>query len=281
MLKNKKKKIVMIPLVVVLLIILFFVIRMIVCPGWLSQSVDNISKVHISSEFLDLESTDQEMINKLYELCDNTEIRYLEFDTSHRNANMSDGFSIDFIYKNNSSDTIDCKMNAMVLKEPPNALFWTRGEANKELLSLLLEIELSENTQIKEEQEQIFIEAQEYLKEYEQNFDKIISLAKADKSAQKEDGSGYISLTENRLSFSNSELEEHCLLLMKKTKITDVSFGQGYVSFGYESKPSYISYIISIVYIYNGDKEEVDLLWKVVKKIKPNYYMNCFTRVNE
>lgn len=280
MMKNKKKKTVMISLIIVLLTIIFFVIRMIVCPSWLSQSVDNISKIHISSEFLDLEITDQEMINKLYELCNNTEIRYLEFDTSHRNANMSDCFSIDFIYKNNSSDTIDCKMNATVLKEPPNALFWTRGEANEELLSLLLEIELSENAQIKEDQEQIFIEAQEYLKDYEQDFDKIISLAK------KEDGSGFISLTENNLLFNNSELEEHCLSLMKKTKITDVSFGQGYVSFGYELKPSYgyeskPSYIINIDYISTNDKEEVDLLWKVVKKIKPNYYIDCLTIVNK
>lgn len=277
MLKNKKKKIFMIPFIIILLILLFFVIRMIY-PNWLTQSLGNVSEIHITSEFLDLKTTDQEMIIKLYKLCNNTKIKNLEFDTSEGNRNESDDFSVQFIYKNNSSDTIDCKIDATVLKQPPNALFWLRGEKNEELLSLLLEIESSNNPDIIADQEQIFTEAEEYLKEYEQDFNKIINLAKVNKSTQKEEGSGYISSTENYLTFNNSELEEQYLLLMKKTKISDVSFGQDCVSFDYESKPEYL---ISIEYIYNDDEEEKESLGYVVKRIKPFYYMRCIRLLNK
>ncbi|MCH5265068.1 MAG: hypothetical protein J1F02_04160 [Lachnospiraceae bacterium] len=284
MLKNKKKKIFMIPVIIILLILLFFVIRIlafkvIIYPHWLTQSSDNISEVHISSEFFDSKITDQEMVIKLYKLCNNTKIKKLVFDTSESNANMSDDFSIDFIYKNNSSDTIMCKkMDATVLKEPANALFWTRGEDNEELLSLLLEIESSDNSYIKTDREQIFTDVEECLKEYEQDFDKIISLAKADKSAQKEEGSGSISLTRNSLLFSNSELEEHVISLLKKTKVSSVAFGQNYVSFVYKSQPEYLT---SILYDYNDNKKEEESLGKIVKRIKPFYYMECLTLSNK
>ena len=277
MLKNKKKKIFMITLIIVLLIVLFWVIGMIIYPKWLTQPVTNISKVHISSEFLDLEITDQKTVMKLYELCKNTKIKNLEFDTSESNANMSDCFSIDFIYKNNSSDTIDCKMDATVLKQPPNALFWLRGEKNEELLSLLLEIENSDNSDIIADQEQIFGEAEEYLKEYEQDFNKIIRLAKEDKSSQKEEEGGSISTTRNSLTFSNSELEEQCLSLMKKTNFLYISFSKDGISFRYKSDSEYIT---SIIYNYNDDAQESKTLEMVVKKIKPFYYMECITLSN-
>ena len=164
MLKDKKKKIFIIPLIIVLLIVLFGVIGIIIYPKWLTQPVTNISKVNISSEFLDLEITDQEMMSKLYNLCRNTKIKNLEFDTSERNANMSDCFSIKFIYKNNSSDIIDCKNDGVVLKQPMNAFCWMRGEANEELLSLLLEIEKNGSSPIKADQKQIYIEVKKYLK---------------------------------------------------------------------------------------------------------------------
>lgn len=280
MLKNKKKKIFMIPFIITLFILLFFVIRIlafkvIIYPNWLTQSSDDISEIYVYSEYLDLEITDQEMIMKLYELCKNTKIKNLEFDTSEMNTDMSEGFSIVFNYKNNSSDYITCRTkDAAVLKQPSNALFWMRGEANEELLSLLLEMENSNNSQIKAEQEQIFTEVKEYLEEYEQDFNKIINIAKLDKSVHKEEISGSISLTENALNSNNLDLEEQCLLLMKKTKITDISFGQDYVSFMYESQPKYVT---RIIYYYNDDVKEEDLLWKVVKKIKPFYYMRCIT----
>lgn len=161
MLKNKKKKIFVIPFIIILLVLLFFVIRtlafkVIIYPNWLTQSSDNISEIHISTEFLDSKITDKEMVIKLYKLCNNTKIKNLVFDTSENNANTSDAFYIDFIYKNNSSDTIICKNDATVLKEPANALFWTRGEADEEFLSLLLEIESSDNSYIKTDREQIF-----------------------------------------------------------------------------------------------------------------------------
>lgn len=273
----------MIPFIIVLLILLFFVIRILafkvfIYPSWLTQSSDNISEIHISSELLDLKVTEQETVMKLYELCKNTKIKKLEFDTSERNADMSDYFGIDFIYKNNSSDTIICREDAIVLKQPSNALFWTRGEANEELLSLLLEMESSNNSYIKATQEQIFTEVKEYLEEYEQDFNKIINLAKSDKSAQKEKGSGSISLTENSLLFNNSEIEEHCISLMKDTKISGVSFGRNYVSFIYESQPEYLT---SILYDYNDDNKEKESLWRVVKRIKPFYYMECLTLSNK
>ena len=59
----------MIPLIIVLLIVLLGVIAIIIYPKWLTQPVTNISKVNISSEFLDLEITDQKMMSKLYNLC--------------------------------------------------------------------------------------------------------------------------------------------------------------------------------------------------------------------
>lgn len=279
MLKNKKKKIFMIPFIIILLIFLLFAIRtlafkVIIYPNWLTQSPENISEIHISTEFLDSKITDQEMIIKLYKLCNNTKIKNLVFDTSEKNANMSDGFYIEFMYKNNSSDTIICKKDATVLKQPANALFWTRGEANEEFLSSLLEIESSDDSYIKTDQEQIFTDVEECLKEYEQDFNKIISLAKADKSAQKEKGSGSISLTRNSLLFSNSELEEQVISVLKKAKVSSVAFGQNYVSFVYESQPEYST---SIIYDYNDDRKEEELLGKIVKKIKPFYYMECLT----
>lgn len=274
MLKDKKKKIFIIPLIIVLLIVLFGVIGIIIYPKWLTQPVTNISKVNISSEFLDLEITDQKMMSKLYNLCKNTKIKNLEFDTSERNANMSDCFSIKFIYKNNSSDIIDCKNDGVVLKQPMNAFCWMRGEANEELLSLLLDMESSNNLQIKAEQEQIFTEVKECLEAHEKDFNKIINLRKSDKSTQKKEGSGSISLTRNSLLFNNLKLEEQCLLLIKKTKISGVSFGQDYVSFIYESQPKYV---IRIIYSYNDDIKEEESLEIIVKKIKPFYYMRCMT----
>lgn len=277
MLKNKKKKIFVISLIIVLLIVLFGVIDMVIYPKWLTQPVTNISKVHISSEFLDLEITDQKMMSKLYNLCKNTKIKHLEFDTSESNRNMSDCFSIDFMYKNNSSDTIDCKIDATVLKQTPNALFWLRGEANEGLLSLLLEIEKNGSLPIKADQEQTFTETKEYLKKHEQDFNKIVNLAKSDISTQKEEGSGSISLTRNSLLFNNLKLEQECLLLIKKTKISGVSFGQEYVSFIYDSHPKYV---IRIIYSYNDDIKEEESLEIIVKKIKPFYYMRCMTLSN-
>lgn len=273
MLKNKKKKIFMIPSIIVLLIVLFLVIRVIIYPNWLTQSSEEIAEVHVSSELLDLKITDQKTVMKLYKLCKNTRIKNLEFDTSEGNRDTSDGFSIVFTYKNNSSDIIKCRKDAIVLKQPTNVLFWTRGEENEELLSLLLEIESSENSHIKTDQEQIFTEVEGYLKEYEQDFNKIISLAKANKS-----GRGSISLTRNYLKFNNPEVEEQCLSLMKKTKVSGVSFGKNYVSFIYESQPEYLT---SIIYNYNDDKKEKESLWKIIKKIKPFYYMECITLLNK
>ncbi len=270
MLKDKKKKIFIIPLIIVLLIVLFGVIGIIIYPKWLTQPVTNISKVNISSEFLDLEITDQKMMSKLYNLCKNTKIKNLEFDTSERNANMSDCFSIKFIYKNNSSDIIDCKNDGVVLKQPMNAFCWMRGEANEELLSLLLDMESSNNLQIKAEQEQVFTEVKECLEAHEKDFNKIINLRKSDKSTYKEGISGSISLTEYSLNTNNSKLKEQCLSLMKKTKISDITFGQGYVSFLYEENQEHVT---DIIYFDDDDVKEKDLLWKVVKKIKPFYYM--------
>ena len=235
MLKDKKKKIFMIPLIIVLLIVLLGVIAIIIYPKWLTQPVTNISKVNISSEFLDLEITDQKMMSKLYNLCRNTKIKNLEFDTSERNANMSDCFSIKFIYKNNSSDIIDCN-----------------------------------NLLIKAEQEQVFTEVKECLEAHEKDFNKIINLRKSDKSTYKEGISGSISLTEYSLNTNNSKLKEQCLSLMKKTKISDITFGQGYVSFLYEENQEHVT---DIIYFDDDDVKEKDLLWKVVKKIKPFYYM--------
>lgn len=126
MLKNKKK-ILTIPLIIVLLIILFFIIWIIIYPKWLTQPLDNVSEIHITSEFLDLKTTDQKMISKLYKLCKNTKIKKMEFDTSEMNSEMSDTIDISFVYKNNSSDTIICrKKDAIIKKQPRNALFWTR-----------------------------------------------------------------------------------------------------------------------------------------------------------
>lgn len=282
MLNNKKKKICVISIIIMLLILLFFVIRMlafrvIIYPNWLTQSSDDISEIHIYSEYLDLEVTEQERVMKLYNLCQNTKIKNLEFDTSEGNRNMSDCFSIDFIYKNNSSDTIDCKMDATVLKQPANALFWIRGEKNEELLSLLLEIENSDNSDIIADQEQIFTEAEEYLKEYEQDFNKIIKLAKEDKLSQKEEGGGSISLTDNYLTFHNSELEERCLSLMNETNVLYISFSKDGVTFTYKSSSEYIT---SIIYNYNDDAQEIKTLEMVVKKIKPFYYLKCITLLN-
>ena len=208
---------------------------------------------------------------KLYNLCKDTKIKNLEFDTSHMKRDESDGFGIVFNYKNNSSDYIECRTkDAALLKQPENALFWMRGEANEELLSLLLEMENSNNSQIKAEQDRIFTEVKECLEEYEQDFNKIINLAKSDKSAHKEGVSGSISLTEYSLNSNNPELEEQCISLLKKTKISDITFGQGYVSFLYEENKEYVT---DILYYDDDDKKEEDLLWKVVKKIKPFYYM--------
>lgn len=266
----------MIPFIITLFILLFFVIRIlafkvIIYPNWLTQSLDDISEIHIYSEYLDLEITDQEMVMKLYELCKNTKIENLEFDTSEMNADRSEGFSIVFNYKNNSSDYIICRTkDAAVLKQLSNALFWTQGEANEELLSLLLDMESSNKSQIKAEQEQIFTEVKECLEEYEKDFNKIINLVKLDKSTYKEGISGSISLTEYSLNSNNSELEEQCISLMKKTKISDITFDQGYVSFLYEENQEYVT---DIIYFDDDDVKEEDLLWKVVKKIKPFYYM--------
>lgn len=99
-------------------------------------------------------------------------------------------------------------------------------------------------------------------------------MAKSDKSTQKKEGSGSISLTRNSLLFNNLKLEEQCLLLIKKTKISGVSFGQDYVSFIYESQPKYV---IRIIYSYNDDIKEEESLEIIVKKIKPFYYMRCMT----
>lgn len=276
MLKNKKKKMFMIPFIIILFILLFFVIRIlafkvIIYPKWLTQPSDDISEIHIYSEYLDLEITDQETVMKLYELCRNTKIKKLEFDTSELNADYSEGFSIVFNYNNDTSDYIRCRTkDAAVLKQPENALFWTQGEANEKLLSLLLDMESSNNSQIKAEQGQIFTEVKECLEEYEKDFDKIINLAKSDKSTHKEGISGSISLTEYSLNSNNLELEEQCLSLMKKTKISEITFGQGYVSFLYEENQEYVT---DIMYYDDDDVKEEDLLWKVVKKIKPFYYM--------
>ncbi len=276
MLKNKKKKIFVIPFIIILLRVLFLVFRIlafkvIIYPNWLTQSSDDISEIHIYSEYLDLEITDQKMMSKLYNLCKNTKIKHLEFDMSELNADYSEGFSMVFNYNNDTSDYIRCRTkDATVLKQPENALFWTQGEVDKELLSLLLDMESSNNSQIKAEQEQIFTEVKECLEEYEKDFDKIINLAKSDKSAHKEEISGYISLTEYSLNSNNSELEEQCISLMKKTKISDITFGQGYVSFLYEENQEYVT---DITYFDDNDVNEEDLLWKVVKKIKPFYYM--------
>lgn len=65
---------------------------------------------------------------------------------------------------------------------------------------------------------------------------------------------------------------------MKKTKISDVSFGQDCVSFDYELKPEYL---ISIEYVYNDDEEEKESLGYVVKRIKPFYYMRCIRLLNK
>ena len=275
MLKNKKKKIFVIPFIIILLRVLFLVFRIlafkvIIYPNWLTQSSDDISEIHIYSEYLDLEITDQKMMSKLYNLCKNTKIKHLEFDMSELNADYSEGFSMVFNYNNDTSDYIRCRTkDATVLKQPENALFWTQGEVDKELLSLLLDMESSNNSQIKAEQEQIFTEVKECLEEYEKDFDKIINLAKSDKSAHKEEISGYISLTEYSLNSNNSELEEQCISLMKKTKISDITFGQGYVSFLYEENQEYVT---DITYFDDNDVNEEDLLWKVVKKIKPFYF---------
>ena len=275
MLKNKKKKIFVIPFIIILLRVLFHVFRIlafkvIIYPNWLTQSSDDISEIHIYSEYLDLEITDQKMMSKLYNLCKNTKIKHLEFDMSELNADYSEGFSMVFNYNNDTSDYIRCRTkDATVLKQPENALFWTQGEVDKELLSLLLDMESSNNSQIKAEQEQIFTEVKECLEEYEKDFDKIINLAKSDKSAHKEEISGYISLTEYSLNSNNSELEEQCISLMKKTKISDITFGQGYVSFLYEENQEYVT---DITYFDDNDVNEEDLLWKVVKKIKPFYF---------
>ena len=77
-------------------------------------------------------------------------------------------------------------------------------------------------------------------------------------------------MTEYSLNSNNSELEEQCISLMKKTKISDITFGQGYVSFLYEENQEYVT---DITYFDDNDVNEEDLLWKVVKKIKPFYYM--------
>lgn len=264
--------------------LLFFVIKIlafkvIIYPNWLTQSSNNISGVHISSEFLDLEITDQEMIMKLYNLCKDTKIKNLEFDTSHMKRDESDGFGIVFNYKNNSSDYIECRTkDAALLKQPENALFWMRGEANEELLSLLLEMENSNNSQIKAEQDRIFTEVKECLEEYEQDFNKIINLAKEDKSSQKKEGGGSISITKNSLTFNNLELEEECLSLMKKTNVLYISFSQDGVSFRYKSYPEYLT---SIIYNYNDDEKKKELLGLTIKKIKPFYYMECITLSNK
>ncbi len=276
MLKSKKKKIFIILLIIVLLIVLFGGIKMIY-PKWLTESLDEISEIHLSSEFLDLKITEQKTVMKLYELCKNTEIKELEFDTSEGNMDSSDNFSIVFYYKNDLSDTIKCRKDATVLKQSDNALFWLRGEKNEELLSLLLEIEKNDNSDIIADQEQIFIGAEKYLKEYEQDFNKIIKLAEEDKSSQKEEGGGCISLTDNYLTFHNSKLEEHCLSLIKKTNVLYISFSKEGVAFTYKSDPKYIT---SIIYNYSDDAQERQVLEMVVKKIKPFYYMECI-RIND
>lgn len=283
MLKNKKKKIFATSIIMLLLILLFFLIRMfafkvIIYPNWVEQSSDDISEVHVYSEYLDLEITDQQMVMKLYELCKNTKIKNLEFDTSEGNKEASDCFSIVFNYKNDLSDIIKCRKDATVLKQPVDALFWIKGEDNEELLSLLLEIENSDNSDIIADQEQIFTEAEEYLKEYEQDFNKIIKLAEEDKSSQKEEGGGCISLTDNYLTFHNSKLEEHCLSLIKKTNVSYISFSKEGVTFTYKSDSEYIA---SIIYNYSDDAQERKTLGMVVKKIKPFYYMECITLLNE
>lgn len=262
---------------IVLLILLFFIIRTLafkvfIYPNWLKGSLDDISEVYLCSEYRDLEITDQETVKKLYELCKNTKINNLEFfDTSELDLYMH-GLSIVFRYNDDTSDCITCRTeDAVVLKQPlTDAFFWTQGEANEELLSLLSDMENSNKSLIKAEQEQIFAEVKEYLENHEKEFNKIIHLAKSDKSIHKEGIRGSISLTENSLNSKNSELKEQCLSLMKKTKISDITFAQGYVSFLYEENQEYVT---DIVYYADDDVKEEDLLWKVVKKIKPSYYM--------
>ncbi len=268
---------------IVLLILLFFIIRTLafkvfIYPNWLKGSLDDISEVHLSSEHLDLEITDQETVKKLYGLCKNTKIKNLEFDTSELNSYMY-GFNIVFHYNDDTSDCIECSTkDAAVLKQPSNAFFGLRGEKNEELLSLLLEIEKNENSDIILDQEQIFTEAEEYLKEYEKDFNKIIHLAKADKSTQKEKGGGCISLTDNYLTFHNSELEEQCLSLMNKKNILYISFSKSGVTFTYKSNSEYIA---SVVYNYNDNAKERKTLDMFIKKIKPFYYMECITLSNQ
>lgn len=246
-------------------------------PKWLTQSSDEISEVYISSEFLDIKIADQKTVTKLYELCKNTEIKKIEFDTSEGNRDSSDNFSIVFYYKNDSFDTIICRKDATVLKQSDNALFWLCGEKNEKLLSLLVEIENNDNSDIIADQEQLFFEAEECLKEYELDFNKIIKLAEEEKLSQKEEGGGCISLTDNYLTFHNSELEEHCLSLIKKTNVLYISFSKEGVTFTYKSDPKYIT---SIIYNYSGNAQERQALEMVVKKIKSFYYMECI-RIND
>lgn len=138
---------------IIVLIVLFIIIRFLcfkvfIVPNWFSQSKAFVESVSISHNDSEIKITDEEKIDRFYDLIDKNKISKLILIPRHCDLDTSDaGYSIIFKYSDETEEQFrygGLARRYLARDNSEKDLYWIVGSENQDLLDFIMAVTKSD-----------------------------------------------------------------------------------------------------------------------------------------